>query len=47
MNAHMIEMLARARMAEVSRASGRRSRIRSSLQILLDVRRAREQSLVR
>jgi hypothetical protein len=41
------EQLARARMVELSRASNRRAKSRSSLRIMLDARRVREQSLVR
>lgn len=39
-----IEMLARARWAELSRTSNQRANHRSSLQIILESRRAREQS---
>jgi len=41
------EMLARARMAELSRASNQRAKSRSSLRIMLDARRARAQSAAR
>lgn len=38
------EMLVRARLAELSRASNQRAGRRSSLLIMLDARRARQQS---
>jgi len=41
------EMLARARLAELSRASNPQVRSRSSLRIMLDARRARQQSPAR
>ena len=41
------EMLARARLAELSRPSNPRARSRSSLRIILDARRARQQSPAR
>jgi len=41
------ETLARARLAELSRASNPRARSRSSLRIMLDARRARQQSPAR
>jgi len=41
------EMLARARMSELSRASNPRVKSRSSLRIMLDARRARAQSAAR
>jgi hypothetical protein len=37
-------MVARARLAERSRASSQRAKSRSSLRIMLDTRRARQQS---
>ena len=41
------EMLARARWAELSRASKQQANRRGSLRIILESRRAREQSLAR
>jgi len=41
------EMLARARLAELSRASNHRAKSRSSLRVMLDARRARAQSAAR
>jgi hypothetical protein len=38
------EMLARARLAELSRVSDKRAKSRSSLRIMLDARRMRHQS---
>ena len=47
MHAQQSEMLARARVAELSRASNQRARSRSSLRIMLDARRARRQRAAR
>jgi hypothetical protein len=41
------ELLARARMAELARAGDHRVKRRSSLRIMIDARRARQQSPVR
>lgn len=38
------ELLMRARMAELARASNKRAKSRSSLRIMLDARRARQPS---
>jgi len=44
MYSQMSEVLARARCAEIERASQRRIKSRSSLRIMLDARRERRQS---
>ena len=44
MDPYQLEMLARARAAELARVSDARPKGRSSLRILLDARRARRQN---
>ncbi len=41
------ELLMRAHMAELARASNKRAKSRSSLRIMLDARRARQHGLAR